>query len=115
MNNWAVAETEEQVVDVVVHEDVAVIAKEIRGLLKSVPGAVFSVRINRQWARVKEDPKSIIYVSGAIKFWGDDYTPKKQEQSTLKMLGMMKDVAEEYGLELLENRFISSYTFIQQH
>jgi hypothetical protein len=113
MNNWNVAEVEEQVIDIV--EDVASIAREVRGLVKCVPGAVFSVRINRQWARVKEDPKSIIYVNGMVKLWGDDYTPERERQSQLMLHGMMKDVAEEYNLELLENMLIGSYTFIQKH
>jgi hypothetical protein len=96
-------------------EDIADIAKVVRSLIKKVPGATFGVRINRQWDSVKNDPHSVIYISGMIKFWGDDYSDKKQEQSNLMLTGMLKDVAEEYQLEITEGMYCMSYMLIQRH
>lgn len=96
-------------------EDIADIAKVVRSLIKKVPGATFGVRINRQWDSVKNDPHSVIYISGMIKFWGDDYSDKKQEQSNLMLTGMLKDVAEEYQLEITEGMYCMNYMLIQRH
>lgn len=96
-------------------EDIKVISKHLRGLINAIPGATFSVRINRQWAKVKENPHSVIYISGMIKFWGDDYTDKKQEQSNLRLIGTLKDIAEEYQLEITEGMYGMSYMLIQRH
>ena len=93
--------------------DVKNIAKEIRGLIKDVPGATFSVTINRQWANVKVAPHNVIYVSGMVKFWGADYNPDKQQQSELKLRGILKDVAEEHQLEITEGMYAMSYMLIQ--
>lgn len=96
-------------------EDVVVIAKHLRDLIKKVPGATFSVRVNRQWANAKKDPHSIIYISGMIKLWGDDYSDKAQEKSNLMLIGMLKDIAEEYQLDITEGMYCMSYMLIQRH
>jgi hypothetical protein len=106
-NNWDTMVVEDT--------DVAIIAKNIRTLIKSIPGATFSVTINRQWSKVKSQPHSVIYVQGMVKFWADSYSDKKQEQSNLMLLGMLKDVAEEHQLEIVEGMYAASYMLIQYH
>jgi hypothetical protein len=96
-------------------EDIAVIAKHVRGLVKLVPGATFSVRINRQWANVKNEPKSLLYVQGGIKIWNDPEASAKEKSSRMMLLGMLKDIAEEYQLELVENTMFDRYHLVQMH
>jgi hypothetical protein len=116
---WTVAETsvvEESILEVTPEVmDIAAIAKELRAMIKRIPGATFSVTINRQWSKAKERPHSVIYVSGMVKFWADDYSDKKQEQSNLLLVGMLKDVAEEHQLDLTEGIYACSYMLIQYH
>jgi hypothetical protein len=50
-----------------------------------------------------------------VKFWADSYSDKKQEQSNLMLLGMLKDVAEEHQLEIVEGMYAASYMLIQYH
>lgn len=95
--------------------DMTEIAKEVRTMLKNIPGAVFSVRVNRAWAKRKEDAKTIIHVQGAIKLWGDDYSDEKQERSNLLLQGMMKDIAEEHQLELHEFMYCARYNLVRHH
>lgn len=87
-------------------EDIAVIAKHLRKLVGNIPGAVFSVRIDRS--------RGLIRVEGAIKFWGDDYTAEKQRKSELLLTGVLKDIAEEYQLELNEYWEYNRYSLTQQ-
>ena len=94
-------------------EDVKVIAKHLRGLIKNVPGAVYSVSINRQWAKLKEGAKEVIYIEGMVKLWGDDYTPEKQKRSELQLQGIIKDIAEEYQLEIVEG--LMRWILVQNH
>lgn len=118
MNNWDTNAKTKRNEDIIFYsstEDIAVIAKHLRKLIGNIPGAVFSVRINRQWQNDGNEPRSIIYVEGAIKFWGDDYSDKKQEQSNLMLQGILKDIAEEYQLELNEYHYASRYHLIQHH
>jgi hypothetical protein len=108
--NYEVEETMMQTVEVT---DVREIAKNIRGMIKNVPGATFSVTINRQWANTKIAPHNVIYVQGMVKFWGEDYSDKKQEQSNLMLQGILKDVAEEHQLNLIEGMYAMSYMLTQ--
>lgn len=101
--------------DVQAQEDVAKIAKRIRRGISLIPGCTFSVKINRQWAKSKDKPHSVIYVNGMVKFWGDDYTPEKQRKAELLLHGILKDVAEAHQLELTEGMKYMSYMLIQHH
>ena len=94
-------------------EDVKVIAAHLRKLIKNVPGAVYSVTINRQWAKLKEGAKEVIYVEGMVKLWGDDYTPERQTKSELQMKGLIKDIAEEYQLEIVDGLY--RWILVQNH
>lgn len=98
-------------------EDIAVIAKHVRSLISNIPGAVFSVRINRQWANAKvaNEPRSIIYVEGAIKFWEYEATDEAYRKSELLLQGILKDIAEEYQLELNEYLKHMRYHLVQHH
>jgi hypothetical protein len=90
--------------------DVAEIAKDIRARIKqSVPDGIFSVRINRQWAKVKDNPHSVIWVQGGYSIG------KNTRENKLLMTGLMKDIEEEYNLGLHANTIFDMYVFTQQH
>jgi len=95
--------------------DVKDIAKDIRARIKQIPGAVYSVTINRQWARNKKDPESIIYISGMVKMWGvHDADPKEAESKEL-LKSYIQDVADAYELQLIEGMPYSRFTLVQKH
>jgi len=95
--------------------DVKDIAKDIRARIKTIPGAVFSVSINRQWAKAKNDPQSIIYISGMVKLWGVHYNDPKEAESKMLLKYYIQDVADAYELELIEGMEYSRYTLVQKH
>lgn len=109
MNNWdtnaRVEETQENIFYPAT-EDLAVIAKHLRKLIGNIPGAVFSVRIDRA--------RKLIRVEGAIKFWGEEYSTVNQARSELLLGGVLKDVAEEYQLEINEYMAYNRYSLVEQ-
>lgn len=91
--------------------NVTAIAREVRQMLEEVPGAVYTVRVNKQWSTRKEEPINAIYVQGMVKLWGDDYSRDAEHKSVIMIQRIMEDVALEHDLAIIPGRF--DYTLVQ--
>ena len=88
------------------------IAKDIRTELKEVQHATFSVRCNRQWETLKEEPRTVIYVKGGYSVaTNSDYSLLRQASD--KVREIVYDTACIHGYTVIENEYTGSYTLVK--